>query len=362
MKQQRFIVQGHFKQIVFSVLCSWAKRLTTSITHRIYELPVLILMPHSRCNCRCVMCDIWKANNDKKEISVEELARHIAQFKKLKVREVVLSGGEALMHSNLWKLCDLLKENGMRVTLLSTGLLLAKNAKEVTQHLSEVIVSLDGSKEVHNKIRNIPQAFEKLEEGVLAIKKLNKNFRVSARCVLQRYNYFDFSNILSSAQQIGLDQISFLGADVSTAAFNRSAPWASERVGEVALSKEEAKQFAQLLEDSFVHQKSLYDSGFIAERPDKMRRIAQYYGALNGSEDFPKPICNAPWVSAVIESDGSVAPCFFHQSYGNIHDHRVSEIINSTEAILFRKQLDVQTNPICKKCVCSLKLGITQFN
>src|ERR1700690_514939 len=104
----------------------------TRATHKIHRLPIIILMPHSRCNCRCVMCDIWKANQDKKEISVEELDRHIAHFKKLKVREVVLSGGEALMHTNLLKLCSLLRKNGMRMTLLSTGLLLQKNAAEIT--------------------------------------------------------------------------------------------------------------------------------------------------------------------------------------------------------------------------------------
>jgi hypothetical protein len=26
------------------------------------ELPLLMLYPHSRCNCRCVMCDIWRAS------------------------------------------------------------------------------------------------------------------------------------------------------------------------------------------------------------------------------------------------------------------------------------------------------------
>ncbi len=41
----------------------------------ITSLPILILYPHSRCNCRCVMCDIWKTN-DTAEISFEELQRH----------------------------------------------------------------------------------------------------------------------------------------------------------------------------------------------------------------------------------------------------------------------------------------------
>ena len=28
--------------------------------HVIRELPILVILPHSRCNCRCVMCDIWR--------------------------------------------------------------------------------------------------------------------------------------------------------------------------------------------------------------------------------------------------------------------------------------------------------------
>ncbi|HZY78048.1 MAG TPA: radical SAM protein, partial [Cyclobacteriaceae bacterium] len=98
------------------------------ITHKIHELPVLVMMPHSSCNCRCVMCDIWKANSEKRELTTEEIERHLAAFRKLKVREVVFSGGEALMHSNLWRLCEKLKELRIKVTLLSTGLLLKKNA------------------------------------------------------------------------------------------------------------------------------------------------------------------------------------------------------------------------------------------
>src|SRR5579864_8886505 len=86
------------------------RRQRTLRTHRIHTLPVVVLMPHSRCNCRCVMCDIWKANHARRELSRDDLAGHLAAFRKLGVRRVVLSGGEALMHTNLWTLCELLYE------------------------------------------------------------------------------------------------------------------------------------------------------------------------------------------------------------------------------------------------------------
>src|SRR6187549_943351 len=132
------------------------KALLTQVTDKIHTLPVLVLMPHSRCNCRCVMCDIWKANQNKQEITVEQLQPHIESFRRLGVKYVALSGGEALMHSNLWLFCDQLKSIGVKISLLSTGVTLKAHAENVLKHVDEVIVSLDGNLEIHNRIRNIP--------------------------------------------------------------------------------------------------------------------------------------------------------------------------------------------------------------
>lgn len=337
-------------------------RLLTLATDRIYNLPIIILMPHSSCNCRCVMCDIWKANKEKKEISPELLEKHIHSFRKLGVREVVLSGGEALMHTNLWQLCAMLRQEKIRVTLLSTGLLLKKHESDIVRYLDEVIVSLDGSKDVHNSIRNIPAAYEKLAEGVKSIKSNRSSYRITARCVLQKQNYHDLPGIIRSCHEIGLDQVSFLGADVSTPAFNRLAPGAPALVNEVALTGDELQKFNDVVEQTFVDFADDYSSGFIAERPWKMRRIVQYYNAMAGKGEFPTMNCNAPWVSAVIESDGRLMPCFFHEAYGSILDDDLLSVINSPEAIRFRKNLSVKNNTTCQKCVCSLKLGVREMN
>ena len=306
------------------------------------------------------MCDIWKANSEKKEISAEELQKHVKHFKRLGVREVVFSGGEALMHSNLWALCSILRELGIKITLLSTGLLLERNADDIISNCNEVIISLDGSQPVHDRIRNIPQGFEKLAAGIKEIKQKDQTFRITGRCVIQRYNYQDYYNIVKAAKEIGLDQISFLAADVSTTAFNHLEPWTKERVSAVALSVAESNEFEKILEDSFATLQAEYENRYIAESPSKMQKIVQYYKAVNGLGGFPGTVCNAPWVSAVIESDGRVMPCFFHKPYGNIYEKDFMELINSPEAISFRRNLDMDNDPVCRKCVCSLKLGLTQ--
>ncbi len=97
---------------------------------------------------------------------------------------------------------------------------------------------------------------------------------------------------------------------------------------------------------------------FISESPLKLRRrILQYYSALVGDETFPSVTCNAPWVSTVLESDGTVRPCFFQPALGNIYDgSTLAQILNSETAQAWRRGLDTRRNEICRKCVCSLTL------
>ncbi len=338
-------------------LVAAAKRQLTLVTHRLHALPVLVLMPHSRCNCRCVMCDIWKANQHRQELTTEDLAPHLATFRQLGVQQVTLSGGEALMHANLWRLCALLRELGAAVILLSTGLLLRRHAAEIAQHCAEVIVSLDGSREVHDQIRRVPRAYDQLAAGVKALREQRADLRVTGRTVLQKRNFMDLPRIIDAAHTLGLDRISFLAADVSSTAFNRPDPWDAQRQAEVALDLAEAHRFAELIERTLVDHRADFAQGFVAESPAKLRRLGAYYLALHGEGDLPAPRCNAPWVSAVVEADGTVRPCFFHRSLGNLHQQPLAAILNGAEAVTFRQQLEVASNPTCQRCVCSLHLA-----
>ena len=90
------------------------------------------------------------------------------------------------------------------------------------------------------------------------------------------------------------------------------------------------------------------------ESAGKLRNIVRHFRAHLSQAENVAPRCNAPWVSAVIEASGDVRPCFFHPALGNIHRQGFTDIINSPEALSFRATLDVASNEICKRCVCSL--------
>jgi len=326
----------------------------------IAQLPVLILFPHSRCNCRCLMCDIWRSTA-KDELSATHVARWVDEWRDLGVRRVVLSGGEALLHSHLWELCDVLGGAGIGVSLLTAGLPLKRHAAELVRRVDHVIVSLDGPQPVHDRIRNVPRAFLRLAQGVAEIRRRDPNVVVSARCTVQRANFASLRATVATAHALGLDQISFLAADVSSEAFNRPDGWDGERIGSIALEAADLPLLSAELDALEYEHAGDFASGFIAESPRKLRqRLGQYYAALLGEGDFAPHTCNAPWVSSVIEADGTVRPCFFQPPLGNIHETgSLAAILNSPQAVAWRRGLDVRRNAVCRRCVCTLTLRET---
>lgn len=332
------------------------RRYRTLQTSRITALPIVILMPHSACNCRCVMCDIWKGNHHLRQLTEQDVDGLMASLRGLGVRQVLMSGGEALLNPNFFRLCAILKQEDLRITLLSTGIALARHAGDLIRWVDEIIVSLDGDEEGHDRIRNVPGAFRKMREGIAALHARRPDLRVTGRTVIHRLNFRKLPVIVEAALDLGLRQISFLPADVTSEAFNRSDPWDERRQQEVLPEREELDELMDLLRGVVRRYPALFESRFIAESPEKFIRIGEYYTAAYGLNPYPYKKCNAPWVSTVVEADGTVRPCFFLPPLGNIHAQPLETILNSPEAIDFRRSLDMDANATCVRCVCYLNL------
>jgi Fe-coproporphyrin III synthase len=320
---------------------------------RIDSMPILILYAHSSCNCRCVMCDIWKTS-ESTSFSPEALARCLPAIRLLGVRWVVLSGGEPLLNPDWPLVCRMLKDENIRITILTTGLLLEKYAGEIPEHCDEVIVSLDGPEPVHDEIRQLRKAFSLLQRGVSAVRDRAPQFRITARTTVQKVNRLHLKSTVDAASMLRLNGISFLAADLTSRAFNRPQPWPLDRQLAVGLSVEEIQELQEEVESLIQSHRAEIASGFIAESPDKLRRIVHQFRVHLGLARAESPICNAPWVSSVIETDGTVRPCFFHRSIGNLGTLPLEEIVNGQEAASFRSGLDIANNPTCNRCVCSL--------
>ena len=156
---------------------------------------------------------------------------------------------------------------------------------------------------------------------------------------------------------MGLDQISFLTADVTSESFGRNLVASSSPTAGLLLDEAEAAEFERVIEEALVSHGDAFDSGRVAERGDRLRRLAGYYAAQRGRGPFPEVRCNAPWASAVVEADGTVRPCFFLPPVGNVRSRGLRSLLDE-EMVAFRRTLDVTANPTCQRCVCSLSVGM----
>lgn len=299
------------------------------------------------------MCDIWKTK-DSHTLRPSDLEPHLESIHRLGVQWVVFSGGEPLLNQEFPVLCAMLRREGVRVTLLTTGLLLAKLASEVAESFDDAIVSLDGPERVHNYIRRIDGAFALIHSGVSAVRKRRSAFAITARTTVQKANHRNLRETVAAAKVLDLNGISFLAADLTSQAFNRPVSWSAERQSEVALSPKELMVLETEIEQLIAEGAADIRSGFVAESPEKLRRIAGHFRAHLGLERDESPQCNAPWTSAVIETDGTVRPCFFHRPIGHIKKMSLEEVINGADALAFRSTLDIPNNLTCNRCVCSL--------
>ena len=322
-------------------------------SHRIAHLPVLVLHVHSSCNCRCVMCDIWKTK-ESHALRPSDLEPHLDSMRRLGVRWVAFSGGEPLLNRDFPQLCFMLHRQNIRVTLLTTGLLLQKLAAKVAESFDDAIVSLDGPECLHNVIRRIDGAFSLIRSGVQAVRKCRAGFSFTARTTVQKANHRHLRQTVAAAKNLRMNGISFLAADLTSEAFNRPVSWSADRQGEVALSVDELASLENEIELLIDQNADDIRSGYIAESQEKLRRIARHFRAHLGLDRDESPECNAPWTSAVLEADGAVRPCFFHRPIGNINHMNLEEVINGVDALVFRSTLQIRSNLTCNRCVCSL--------
>jgi MoaA/NifB/PqqE/SkfB family radical SAM enzyme len=335
------------------------RRAASRWTDRLRSLPILALNVHSACNCRCVMCDIWKANADKRELSLADLDRHVADIEALHVQRVMLTGGEPLLHGNLWALCDRLQDRGIRVTLVTTGLLLSPHAAAIARGIDDVVVSIDGPPEVHDAIRRVRGGFDRISRGLAALREQTAPPTVVARSVVQRANFRCVGDTIEAIRALPVDSLSFLAADVTSTAFNRPLPWDASRRSDVALDASDVAEFASMIEAVESCGRAALRKGFVRGGMKSLRRIHRYYAAMAGLAEFPAVTCNAPWCSAVVEPTGEIRPCFFHPPYATEGAAAgLLETVNSEAALAFRRSLSVGVDETCRRCVCSLSLPL----
>ena len=278
-----------------------------------------IILTHN-CNSRCIMCNYWQ-NNEKNEISVEQIKNLLLSPSLRRLKNIELTGGETLLRPDLPEIIKTVYEtSGVKPVLATNGMLPRVLDKLLTTHkqyLAGVTMSFDGLKEVNNLIRG-QMTFELGMQSLEVIKK--HGFTPGVSMTLMKQNY----DKLKETHEFFKDY-AFTYKPVQSTPYHFGS---NASANDLSLTEYMKKPIIAVGKTLPVD--NLYDA-FLED------------WLLKG--DRPTP-CYAGTGGVVIDAKGNIQPCIHKPQLGNAFKDGFENIWNSEKMNAFRKNVA----PTCKDC------------
>lgn len=168
---------------------------------RVRRKPNILQMPiTSRCNSRCVTCNVWKEHG-KIDMNPQKLREVLSSPYFSEVKLVGLNGGELTLVPNFFEILDavLSLPKIKNIHLISNGLLpekllgLLEKTKEICDGKKVKLgftLSVDGVGAVHEQVRGVPKCFERTRYLLEKFKQEPQRYFSYGviGCTLSRYN------------------------------------------------------------------------------------------------------------------------------------------------------------------------------
>jgi Fe-coproporphyrin III synthase len=133
--------------------------------------------PSRKCNLFCLHCYSGSSPQYNEMLNIEALKRFLVYAYEHGFNNISISGGEPFLYSKLEDLLIFSKSVGYQNAVASNGMLLqSEKNKAILQYIDLIAISIDGTPELHDHIRNQKGAFEKMMKGVKVLQSLNKAF------------------------------------------------------------------------------------------------------------------------------------------------------------------------------------------
>jgi MoaA/NifB/PqqE/SkfB family radical SAM enzyme len=130
-----------------------------------------------KCNYKCVGCNVW-SEQDRVELSTEEVKRGMDILSEAGVIELVLSGGDPLLREDIGEIIDYASERFV-TTVYDNGSLAAKRV-DLLKKVDFVALSIDSLDEKkHDAIKGVSGAWKSAMDSVEVLQKEGVNVSVS---------------------------------------------------------------------------------------------------------------------------------------------------------------------------------------
>jgi MoaA/NifB/PqqE/SkfB family radical SAM enzyme len=340
-----------------------------------YHAPrMLTFLMTYRCNLRCTMCWQWGEQGLFHELTPEHTIRQLDLPTLRSVIDdvaeaqtgVFVWGGEPFLHRDLMAFLAYVKSKGLYCSVNTNGTYLPRAAKRLVEMgLDALMVSVDGPREVHDRIRGMPGSFDRIAEGIGAVRAARggngRRPEILVNTTVSPGNQDRLLETAAVVEGLGADrmilsQLWFTNEQIGRRnetyfreRFSAHAPSWRGFVMDVS-TLDVDRIAAQMRELS--RRRNGMELRFLPDLPPDS--IPAYY--RRPEETFGKTRCFVPWLEAEILPDGGVTPCSDRPDLivGNVTRERFRDIWNNGIYQSFRKAMrEDGLFPICSRC-CGL--------
>lgn len=264
------------------------------------------------CNSHCKTCTIWQ-NKIPEELNVAQIWDIVRSDKSA---DFVIGGGEAILHSHIHEMLDMLRQEGVNYTLLSNAIQLNRLCSLISRYnVPSVTVSCDGV--THDTVRGAGGNLHNICTFVEWAKRSEVPFKLSY--TYSAYNESRFAQDMEFFKSLGIDKIYFCLAQEMALLHSDGKPSIV------------AKSFDQILE----YRDMLFD-----------KDVRFIENMLSGQ----KSKCDSQSTVFTVYSNGDIVRC---QSFmcqppvGNIHTMDFKQYLQTAKNITC--PYDEQCNLLCQR-------------
>jgi SynChlorMet cassette radical SAM/SPASM protein ScmE len=307
----------------------------------------------ARCNLRCQYCYFF--NNPAvayEDLPTQEWLSFFDELGRLGVMDLTLSGGEAILRSDIRLLISAIIKNRMRFQILSNGALIEDDLAAFlaqTGRCNFVQISLDGaSPEVHDSCRGEGS----FNGAVRAIHTLQRHgVKVAVRVTIHRHNVGDLENIT----RFLLDELNLPAFSTNSAGYLGSCRLHAEDILLTAAERQQAMETLLRLQVQYP-ERIQAAAGPLAE--GNMWRAMENARRQNAPA-FPEggrlTGCGCPTHKLAVRADGMIIPCSMlaHIVLGRINRDRLQDVWRNSPALRAlreRRAISLDSFAFCTEC------------
>jgi len=317
----------------------------------------LILYVNNVCNLRCDMCLAWDQMQKKMDdMTLDEFVKLSHSFRNLV--QLTLTGGEPTLNRDLPRIAEAFYRNAglAKCTLVTNGTYIDRTVEHVQEILDRcphidlvVTVSLDGTKDIHERVRGVSGCFDKSCTCLDRLMELRDGGRrdhlsVNVTSVVSKYNWDHVEDLYHFVRKrFKADGHAFLLARGTTKeADAKDVPLEAYRRMTDILEKEENRSGQYL---------SLPLKGMTNAMRDVIDRVAE-------KNEYVLP-CVAGRKLVEVYSNGDVIPCEIIESkrdpiIGNVRDFDYDIV----KLLRGRKAQDMRSFIRDTKCRCTFECAM----